>query len=332
MKVLLISHENDIDGMGNVILAKLAFEELDYLLFPSVSVLESRFRELLTEGSLKPYDKIYITDLALDNPSLKMVADDPELSQKVSVFDHHIESMNKGLASYDFTHIEEVDSNGKKRCGTELFYEHLQKSGLLSRKPIIDDFVELTRLEDTWDWTKSGELGIKAHDLAILFGVIGIDEYLSHMYRHVISDSTDFTFTQEESSIISAKKEEYKTKLRSLWEETEVFTDEFLNSYGAVFAEYQYRNDLAEFIRGLDDQKGIKYLIIIALEKGLFGQKSYRSIEPGFDVNAIASLRGGGGHKDAASVNITEGQKAMCLTMKRKESLEYLAKSSFNNN
>ena len=32
MKVLIFSHKNDIDGMGNVILAKLAFQEVDYKL------------------------------------------------------------------------------------------------------------------------------------------------------------------------------------------------------------------------------------------------------------------------------------------------------------
>mgnify|MGYP006990151888 FL=1 len=32
MKILLFTHKSDIDGMGNVVLAKLAFEEVDYVL------------------------------------------------------------------------------------------------------------------------------------------------------------------------------------------------------------------------------------------------------------------------------------------------------------
>ena len=32
MKVLLFTHKNDIDGMGNAVLAKLAFEEVNYVL------------------------------------------------------------------------------------------------------------------------------------------------------------------------------------------------------------------------------------------------------------------------------------------------------------
>ena len=30
MKILLFTHKNDIDGMGNVVLSKLAFDKVDY--------------------------------------------------------------------------------------------------------------------------------------------------------------------------------------------------------------------------------------------------------------------------------------------------------------
>ena len=33
MKILLYYHKNDIDGMGNVILSKLVYENLDYKLY-----------------------------------------------------------------------------------------------------------------------------------------------------------------------------------------------------------------------------------------------------------------------------------------------------------
>ena len=32
MKVLLFTHKSDIDGMGNAVLAKIAFAEVDYVL------------------------------------------------------------------------------------------------------------------------------------------------------------------------------------------------------------------------------------------------------------------------------------------------------------
>ena len=38
-------------------------------------------------------------------------------------------------------------------------------------------------------------------------------------------------------------------KLQKLWDETEILEDEFGNTYGAVMADYEYRNELAEYIR-----------------------------------------------------------------------------------
>ncbi len=329
MKILLISHENDIDGIGNVVLAKLAFDELDYLLYPSVSTLEENFRELANSNALASYDKVYITDLALADPALEMVASSPPLKDKVLIFDHHEESVKKGLDRFDFTKIEEKSEDGHKRCGTEMFYEYLLEKNLFASSSVLKDFVELTRLEDTWEWKNAGEYGQKAHDLAILFSAIGIEDYISSMYAKVTSKDEVIALTDKEKAFVLGKKREYEAKLQSLWEETEIFEDEEGNLFGAVFADYEYRNELAEYIRKQEDQRGIKYIIIIALEKGANGQKSYRSIEPDFDVNAIASLHGGGGHTAAAAVNITEEQKGKCLTLQKRDSLSYLSSSKF---
>lgn len=327
MRVLLLSHENDIDGVNCVVLAKLAFEELDYKLFPSVSVLEKNFRRMLQDGTLESYDRIFITDLALENPSLDMLAESPHCN-KISILDHHISSIKSGLNCYDFTKIEEKRPDGKGRCGTALFYDHLTKNGFLPQSPILDEFVELTRLEDTWEWKSSGTIGSFAHDIAILFSSMSIEDYLDHMLASITTHEK-FVFTAEEQSLISAKKKEFEDKLQKLWDETEILEDEFGNTYGAVLADYEYRNELTEYIRKLDDQKGISYIIIIDMEKGEFGQKSYRSIVEGFDVNSIASSHGGGGHKEAAGVNIMEEQKRMSLTLQRRDKINYLCSCHF---
>ena len=44
MKVLIFSHESDIDGLGNIVLAKLAFKDLDYILCPGFKELKNKFR------------------------------------------------------------------------------------------------------------------------------------------------------------------------------------------------------------------------------------------------------------------------------------------------
>ena len=109
----------------------------------------------------------------------------------------------------------------------------------------------------------------------------------------------------------------------------EYFLDDNDNKFGAVFADYEYRNELAEYIENNGNKENIKYFIVIAMNKGQFGQKSYRSIDKDFDVNKVAVLHGGGGRKSTASVSITEEQKAKALSLSKKEGLKYLADSKF---
>lgn len=160
MKTLIFSHESDIDGLGSIVLAKLAFEKVDYVLFPNVKKLELSFREYLDSGYFEKYDKVYITDLALYDPSLTIVANS-SLKDKVLIFDHHQRAIDDNMNRYSFTKIVEEDKRGK-RCGTDLFYEYLLQNNLIPKSKKMSEFVELTRLEDTWAWKNSGSIGQKS--------------------------------------------------------------------------------------------------------------------------------------------------------------------------
>ena len=324
-KVIIFSHESDIDGMGSIILGKLAFNEVDYVLLPNVEKLETTFRSYLQRGLLEQYDGIYITDLALYNPSLDLV-NSSNLKDKVLVFDHHKRSITDNVNCYSFTRIITADQNGKK-CGTQLFYEYLIQNQFVLNTKGLQDFVELTRQEDTWEWQKHGDFGQMAHDLAILFNAIGAKEYLDRMY-YKLSLNNLFEFDLLEREIIQNKKAEYETNIKKIMLEVEYFLDEDNNKFGIVFADYQYRNEIADYIQKNGNPAAIKYFILVALEKGEYGQKSYRAIAPCFDVNLIASKHGGGGHVGAAMVNVTEEQKRLALTLDKRNALKYLADSS----
>ena len=331
-KVIIFSHENDIDGLGNIILGKMAFGEIEYVLASNVNILEAKFRDCLKKGLLHNYDRIFVTDLALYNPSLEMVSKDPELSKKVLVFDHHRSAINEGCGGYSFTKIVEIDESGRKRSGTDLFYEYLCLNGLLSKTKALDEFVELTRLEDTWEWKKTGEQGLKAHDLAILLNGIGLNNYINRIYAKVKANEDSFEFAENENKVIEKKKAEYLATLQRIWNDAEFFVDEEDNKFAGVFADYEYRNELGEYVREINSND-LKYLVIIALEKGAFGQKSYRSIVADFDVGKIAEAHGGNGHPAAASVNITKEQKEKCLVLRKtnpRDSIRYLVESSYS--
>lgn len=329
-KYLIFSHESDIDGIGCVILAKLAFPDVDYILLPNVQKLELNFRFYLESQKLNSYSKVFITDLALYEPSLSIVANS-YLRNKILVFDHHQMAIYDKMNRYDFTKIVEKDDSGS-RCATDLFFEYLVSNDILMSTHSISEFVRLTKLEDTWQWKKSGVVGENAHDLAILFNSIGAESYLEKCLDVLHNDAEIFSLSEQDKLIIERKKQEYIFVLKSIMETVEYFIDEFGNRFGIVYADYEYRNELVEFIKSLDNPNNIKYLIIVAMNKGEFGQKSYRSIEPSFDVNKIAMQHGGGGHLEAAAVNITEEQKEKSLKLNKKQGLKYLSECKYDSN
>lgn len=326
-KVLLCSHESDVDGIGAVVLGKLAFDNLDYKLFQDPDDLEVKFRKMIETGELNFYDQIYITDLSLMEPAISMV-NDCDLKDKLLIFDHHQRAIEAGLRKYSFITVIEEDENGK-RCGTELFYRYLVDNNLINDSKAIETFVEYTREEDTWDWKNNGEEGQKAHMLSILFNVFGRDKYTEMMYNKLLSNQK-FYYTDEEIEVINNKKNEYNKVLKNLTDEMICLTDSFGDRYGVLFSEYQYRNELPEYIIDNNNPWNIKYVIVVAMDKGEFGQKSYRRIDDDIDCNRLAMLHGGGGHVGSAAVCITEAQNKEIKKLQKNKALEYIANSSYS--
>ena len=144
MKVLLFTHKSDIDGMGNVVLAKLAFDNVNYVLSETFN-LQNEISKFYEDGSIYNYDMIFVTDLWLEEPTLTKVAKDKKLQGKFFVFDHHKSALKGNFNKYDFTTIRISDEKGL--CsGTSLFYEYLIENGFLLKEEIlIKEFSELTR-------------------------------------------------------------------------------------------------------------------------------------------------------------------------------------------
>ena len=144
MKRLLFTHGADIDGMGNAILAKLAFENIDIIYARNVSDLETKFLNEYNAGNLYNYDIVYITDLSLKKEIADKVYSDDKLKDKLYIFDHHETALASGLNEYNNTNVH-VELNGIKTCGTELYYNYLKDNGYLEDSTAISEFVEKVR-------------------------------------------------------------------------------------------------------------------------------------------------------------------------------------------
>ena len=325
-KVLLCSHGADVDGIGCVVLGKLAFSSITCKLYENPEDLGIKFKKMLDSGELDCYDRIFVTDLSLYEPVIGMV-NVSNIKDKILIFDHHQRAINAGLRKYPFITVIEEDETGK-RCGTELFYRYLVNNGFLEDKKSIEVFVEYTRQEDTWDWKDNGEEGKKAHMLSTLFNVYGRDKYADMMCEKLKKNDL-FYYDENESKLIKEKQEEYNIVLNSIISDMEIFIDKYNNKFGAVFSKYQYRNEIPEYIIENGNLSDIKYVIIVALDKGENGQKSYRRITNDIDCNMLASEYGGGGHVGSAAVKKKKKQREKADRMKKEESLKYLINSSY---
>lgn len=313
MKVLLFTHKSDIDGMGNAVLAKLAFDDVDYVLCETFN-LQNEISKFYDDGTIYNYDMIFVTDLWLEEPMLSKIANNQQLINRFFVFDHHKSALEGNFNKYPFTTIRISDSRGL--CsGTSLFYEYLVSNSFIdSNCNAIYDFVELTRKYDTWEW-KTKYNDEMPHELTLLFDSVGCDGYIELMFQKLNEGNLkEFSFNELEKMLIKNKINQVQEKLSNY--SKKIYYEEILGlKAGIVFIDYEYRNDLAEYFRqnGFD----MDFAMLVALD---YGTISYRNVKDDVNVRLIAEAMGGKGHDKAASSPINEAQKKeliKVLTMKK---------------
>ena len=298
MKVLLFTHKNDIDGMGNAILSQLAFDEVDYVLCATFDLTKS-VENYLKDKSIYNYDRVYVTDLCLEEPVLTIIAEDESLKGKVRVFDHHKTFAEPKYTKHDFITVKLEDEKGLC-CGTSLFYQHLLDEGFISKDDkATAEFVELTRQHDTWEW-KNIYNNEKSRELSILFDSLGYDGYITLMTEKLKKEKNTFEFDSMEETLINNRKKQIALKCE--YYANEIYYREILGmKAGIVFITYEYRNELAEYFR--ENNFDMDFAMMIALDPGVV---TYRSVRDGIHVRPVAELFGGKGHEKAATNPITE--------------------------
>lgn len=282
-KVLVISHEDDIDGLGGVILGYLAFKDIDYML---IHVKEQT--EIVDFVKNSNYEKVFITDLGLED---KIADEINELGMNILHFDHH--ETNVYASKYAFSTVE-IQRNGISTCGTELFYLYLKENNLLKDNALIKRFVEDTRAYDNWDWVKNNN--VEANDLNKLFGIVGIDTYISKMVDKLRNNNKDI-FDETDKYLIELNTQE-ENELIELSDKSLIIREKDGLKFGIVFG-----NKFLSIIGNTlcNRHPELDYMLLIdPLEKKV-GLRSVR-----IDVSKVAESYGGGGHKYAAGFSLNE--------------------------
>jgi oligoribonuclease NrnB/cAMP/cGMP phosphodiesterase (DHH superfamily) len=284
MKVFIISHISDPDGITPVILARLVFDEVHSVLYEVLEVNEG-VTKLIDDHAFDNYDKVYITDLGVNEEVLKLIEKDEQLKNKLLLFDHHIG--NEIANNYSFATVIDTDEHGQKQSGTSLFYNHLLNN---YNNPIIstggvNTFVNLVREYDTWEWTKTNNDDAKK--LANLFELYG-REYFEKHYISFLRENESFYFTDNELFLLDIVAKQIASYIEE--KKKAVIPITILgHRAGLVFAS-QHRSELGNAL-AKHFVSSYAFIIIINVERSV----SYRGISD-IDLNEVATVFGGKGH------------------------------------
>ena len=296
MKVFLISHIADADGVTPVVLTDLAFEEYDYHLLEPAEV-DDYVIECINNNFFDDYDLVLVTDLCFTEKAAEII-DKLPLKDKMQVLDHHQSRLD--LNKYEFVHVE-VERDGKKVSGTSLYYEYLLKhfpNEVLLHKS-VDELVDLVRSGDTWEWKQTNNLA--ARDISTILSYYGNDKYIEK-YAKFLRENENFYFDDVDKIFIEVDRKRMQDYIEDCKSKV-IIRDIKGYKVGIIFAEL-YRselgNDLAEFYKDEVD-----FIMIINMNRSI----SFRGIKDDINLGLFANCLDGFGHFNAAGAPLPEGIK-----------------------
>jgi len=299
MKVFLISHIADIDGLTPVILSKLVFKEFNYKLL-EISEVDSFMEDALNNNFFDEYDKVFMIDLCVSEKMAEKINQLP-FKDKLQILDHHIACIE--LNKYSFITVVD-EANGIKECGTSLYYKYLLDNypvKILARES-VSYMVSLVRLNDTWEWKKYNKE--ESRYLTTILSYYGVDKFINNYVDFFLANEK-FYFTETEKMLIETDNKRMNDYIEEKKKQV-IFKEIKGYKVGIVFAEL-YRselgNDLAEYYTDVD------LIIIINLSRSI----SYRCIKDNISVNDFALMFGGKGHLKAAGSPLPLGLKDVII-------------------
>lgn len=286
----LLSH-TDLDGVGCGILAKLAFGDRIKIRYNSIASLNREVEWFLENEERNTH--LFITDLSVNEENEKRLEEFYQTGGKVQLLDHHKTALH--FNEYKWGHVVVEDNEGNLASGTSLFYEYLIENELIQTSNAIDEFVELVRQYDTWEWEKNNNQ--EAHRLNALFFLISIDEFEEKMVNR-LQNSDHFFFDEFEQKILDMEEDKVERYIRRKRRElVQTSIGDYLA--GIVYAE-SYHSEL-----GNELGKEYPHLDYIAMLNMGGKRISLRTIHDHVDVSEVAGHYGGGGHAKAAGCSLT---------------------------
>jgi oligoribonuclease NrnB/cAMP/cGMP phosphodiesterase (DHH superfamily) len=288
---LLYTH-NDLDGVGCGIVARCAFGGKVDIRYNSVGGLNLQVERFLDKSRKKNY--LFITDLSVNEANEQGLDEFVKSGGKVKLIDHHKTALH--FNKYPWGMVQVAYENGKLASATSLFYEYLIQNGLLTPTKGLNEFVELVRMYDTWEWEQHAQL--QAKRLNDLFYMVSIEEFEEKMVER-LQQRERFSFDEFEEKILDMEEEKIERYVRR--KKREIIQTCLNDQYVGIVHAESYHSELGNELG--KENPHLDYIAIM----NMGGKKiSFRTIHDHIDVSEIAGQYGGGGHVKAAGCSITE--------------------------
>ncbi|OLS35469.1 oligoribonuclease [Alkalihalophilus pseudofirmus] len=282
---------NDLDGIGCGIVAKLAFGDQVKVFYNSVQSLDRQIERFFEEE--KEIEQLIISDLSINEENTKRVEEYVQKGGNAVLIDHHKTALH--FNEYDWAKVEVEYEDGRLTSATSLLYEYLCEQQLLEPKPAIDQFVDLVRQWDTWEWDENETVDAKR--LNDLFFMISMDEFEERMVTR-LKENNAFSFDEFEGKLLAMEETKIERYIRRKRRE---MVQTFVGKHctGIVYAE-SYHSELGNELG--KESPHLDYITI--LNAG--GRKiSFRTIHDDIDVSEVAKKFDGGGHAKASGCQLT---------------------------
>ncbi|MBG9548755.1 DHH family phosphoesterase [Cytobacillus firmus] len=308
---------NDLDGVGCGIVARIALGKDVEVRYNSVMGLDYQIEKLLENEKNIKDDFLIITDLSVNDENLIRLDDLAKNGGNVRLIDHHKTALH--FNDYSWGRVKVQYEDGRLTAATSLLYEYLLEHELIQPSQALDEFVELVRQYDTWEWDQNENM--KAKNLNDLFFMISIEEFEEKMTERIMNSHT-FEFDDFEQKLLEMEEEKIERYVRRKKRE---IVQTFIGQYctGIVHAE-SYHSELGNELG--KEYPHLDYIAILTLG----GKKiSFRTIHDHVDVSAVAGKFGGGGHAKASGCSM--GKDAYKLFVQDIFPLDPLRPDAFKN-
>ena len=282
--IKLITH-NDLDGIGCEVVFKLLYgNEVDVLSVGNNEVNDI-VEQSLEELRFGIYEQLFITDLSVSEELAERI--DKE-NLNVQLLDHHPSAVH--LDKYSFACVMTHLPDGFKNSGTYLSFIYLLDDLLLKEvcNESLDDFVELVRQYDTWEW-KEIFRNEEAKQLSDLLYILGREKFVYDMVNRIKNNEELFSETDE--LILKIKQKEIDNYI-NIKEKELIIKDFKLYKIGIVIAD-SYTSELGNTL--CERHEELDFVAIIKQ-----GTVSLRTVKDDINLTDIAKQFGGGGHPKAS--------------------------------